>query len=495
MTETLITMFLMLAILLWSFKNRWICAFLGGVIFGSMLVIKISSLYYMPLFLLLFIAEIIRKEANIKSVMIFSLGSIMIFAGYGYLFVIPRLYDYIYWNYSVPSFYMEGISYKYLLDLYLFNIMEGNELTVYNKIFSSIPMLYILTYILLMTFLVRVVDRWKAGLKELSYIEVVGISIIVGSMAMINLSSLRPERRYMPIILGIIMLVSWGIDENNISEKMNKLFKLGNSIKALFVNVIINLPIFSYAVMFIYSVMGNWEFVNIGRIKGISFHGQAIILFPIYFMMMLILAIRKREIGPKKMIIANSLLLVCQIIGVWLYYTMLYYGRVLILWELMVSVGLLFGALSVIRKLIFKGMIKKRFRFVGGAFIIVQAMLIAFIHLNPTYSYENLGKRVERITQGDPIITGIAGPLISYPGKILYEMPSESILGGNERKRYVLNWERVGTIDYGIDTFYLLGKREKIGKKAKFLKGFNILPYGEPCKKYFKFNLWETDKE
>ena len=495
MTEVLMTMFFMLAILLWGLKRIGIYAFLGGIILATMVVIKISAVYYMPVFLLLFMTEILRKEARLKSIIIFAGGGILVIIAYGYLFVLPRIHEYIYWNYKAPLSYIEGFSYKYLLDLFLFNIMEGNELNIYNKFYSAIPILFILSYIIIMCVLVRSSKNWRREILGMSYLENVGLCIITGSMALIVISSLRPERRYLPILLGIIMLISSNLVQNKIRGGVNGLFIWGKTLKGIVVNMILNLPLFSYCCMIIYSITGDWRIVNAGMIKGLSFHGQAILLFPIYLIVIILLGLRKAKWNAKKIIMANSLMLTSQIMGVWIYYIMFYYGRVLLLWEVVIIIGLLLVAIAIVWQYIIEVKIKDIHWYAIGSFIIVQTIIIGMVHINPTYSYEEMGKQVEKISGRAAIITAVSAPILQYRGRILYAEPSECSADLNKGIYYILNWERVGSMIYGPDAFVLFGKSENIGKGGGFIRSFNVLPYGNPIRYFMKFNLWEKKKK
>ena len=491
MTEVLLTMFLMLSLYLWSLKRNLLCGFFSGICFSAMFIIKVSAIYFVPIYLILFLAERIRKESNAKQLNGFILGNLTLFLIYFLYFVVPNWKNYLYWNVDFLESYVEGVNFKFIFEIFLFNMLPNNPLEYYNKLFASIPILFFISYLCIMNTGISLSNDWRAAIRKISYTEVVGISIVIGNAILLAISSYKPERRFIPSMLGICMLAASAVERGYlIDDNCYKKYREGIA-KNYLMGTIIGVPIFVYICTIVYSLFGDWKLEFIRTDKSIAFNGQAFILFPLYLILIGIMKFLKIRGLNEKLIKLSAIILMAQSISCWMYYLFLWFGNEVSLFVRVIMAG----GVSIISIFFWKGItIRKEIKAISFTiinFALMQAIIIGYTLIQPNYSYRNMGTEVQKMAENAIIITTISAPLASFKGDILYAMPNEVSDKITSREVYILNMQREGTLNYGCDLFAIFGKKENLRESSELKRSFDVTPYGSLSKFNFEFGLWK----
>jgi len=130
MAEVTLTLLLMVVLLLWGERKRAGFAVLSGAVFAGMFVVKLSAIYFAPMLLILFSLEAAREELRRKDFLQFLVGSMAVGVIFVVFFVMPNQKQFLYWNVSFPLTYTEGITFKSVLEVLIFNKIDARHWTI-----------------------------------------------------------------------------------------------------------------------------------------------------------------------------------------------------------------------------------------------------------------------------------------------------------------------------------------------------------------------------
>jgi hypothetical protein len=478
MAEALLTAQLLLTILFWSIKNSKACAFIAGVLFASMLILKISAIYFIPVFILLFMFEILRKEISYIRMCFFFLGLISILLIYYALFVSHNMEKYIYWNYEWPKSNGVGLSPKYVLEILLFNENVEFRHGYFNKILMSMPVMFILT-VIYMTSIYHEKDTWRKIIRKRDYAEIVGVCILVGNAIMIALSSYKPERRYLPLLPSMAIFGAYVIYNGYSKIGLEKSIKIRTSSKNIATIEFLILPIYVFFCWTLYSIWGNWSNLDIGTKKGLSFNGQSIILFPLYALVMYFF-LKNKYVDINKIFIITISLMLSYIVSAWLYFICKFYGIHGSALSVNVLTIILWAAFFWVLIKISQNNLKTILRYSPLGFMIFQGIILTYTMCNTSYTYKYFGLNVINEVDDAPIVTDISAPITGYSGEILYCYSKNRNELNEYKKYYILMVEKKSNIVVDDDLLQVLNKQKVLSNNYILKRTYNLIPYGIP---------------
>lgn len=200
--ESTIVFFLALMLWLWSLRRThdWL-AILSGAAFGLMLVTKVTAIYFVPGFILLIAVEAIRRTTKMKHVLMFLLGSVLVGAGYAFLFVLPNFPDWLSFNVANGS----GTEWS-----------NGPLMLVYSTLkllgssfFAKAPVVTALSLLALCLLIISMSrDGFKNAIRGASELELSSATLLIGYLFSLALTIYQPERRFLPALFLMTILAA-----------------------------------------------------------------------------------------------------------------------------------------------------------------------------------------------------------------------------------------------------------------------------------------------
>jgi len=495
MAEALLTALLVLTLYLWSFKKNRLCAYLSGALFATMIVVKISAVYFIPVLLLLFVFEIVRKEADFKRWAFFGMGSVSALVLFEILKILPDMKELALFYREMTASYPGGLSPKYVSELLIFNENIEFRHGFFNKMLLSVPVLLLLTVLYLVLFLVDMGKNGAQAIRGRNHAEMVGLSILLGNLIVIGLSSYKPERRYLPLLPGICILAAYTVQRGFGGMDIRNYFPLRSRIADLALSLSLTLPIYVFICWTLFSFWGPWNTADIGARKGISFNGQVILLLPLYAACLCLYQKHRERFDPAKRVACTMSLVLAHIVSAWLYFGLVYFdipirpaginAVTIVTW---IAAYLGWRAAGAAR-------LQSLFRAAPALFLVIQGFIVAFALSDTTYSYRSFGEQVKRVAGKAPIVTDISAPILDHAGEIFYGFPKDRAeLEGVERY-FVLNTKKKGNMLPDAGILDILGEYQRLPETAALKEVFHVFPFGKPEQSNLIMYLWEVNPQ
>jgi hypothetical protein len=317
----------------------------------------------------------------------------------------------------------------------------------------------------------------------------------LGNSVLLAISSQRPERRYIPMILGMAILSGRFILSNKslFYEGLQKCCRLAPRV---LLHIVIFFPFFLFFTWSISPELGRWLTKWTPVIHGsqpvAGFNAQVFLLSPLYVLVVAGISVICRE---GKTFTGNRLLLITPIAALsaylafnWVILLCDYYSmsltktsRLLMPW-IFFSLGFVVWGRLGSRKIGLSFLL---------AFMFIQGIQIVPWLFRPTFTIRDFGKEVVAITSNKPLVTSYSGPMIEKTDEIYYGYPVNGGRLTENRDYYILTC-------YKSNSFYLEPRmlyypRERpIPEASQLVRNFQISPYGSPAKPRWILCLWET---
>ena len=247
MVESTVILFLLLTYYLWYKSNlNPIFYVLSGICFSFALLTKITSFYFIPALIVLWILEKIRKNLQLKNIIIFVFSAAIPFLIYLLFILIP------YWTELSP--FLISVSGKQNLATYTLGIF--NFLS--SSFFGFIPVFLLLIPSIL--YLANLFSKLKpekplfSNMEELlikmNYIEIVALSWLVGGTIGLLFSDLS-ERRFLIFFIPLVIIFTKVLVDkhefnlNMIVWKLTNIATKGSLILKIVLAFLIVIPLFS----------------------------------------------------------------------------------------------------------------------------------------------------------------------------------------------------------------------------------------------------------
>ena len=493
MAEALLTAMLVLALYLWSFKKNRLCAYLSGALFASMIVAKISAVYFIPVLLLLVAFEIVRKEADFKQWAVFGMGSVSALVLFEILKILPDMKDLALFYREMSASYPGGLSPKYVSELFIFSENIEFRHGFFNKMLLSVPVLFLLTVLYLVLFLVDMGKNGAQAIRGRDHAEMVGLSILLGNLIVIGLSSYKPERRYLPLLPGICILAAYTVQRGFGAFDIRNCFPLRYRIADLALSLSLTLPVYVFFCWTLFSFWGPWNTADIGAQKGISFNGQVILLLPLYAACLYLYQKYRDRFDPAKRIACTIALVMAHIVSAWLYFGLVYLDIpirpvginivTIVTWIVTYLGWRVTGAVRL----------QTLFRASPALFLMIQGVLVVFALSDATYTYQSFGEQVRRAAGKAPIVTDISAPILDHAGEIFYGFPKDRAELEGYGRYWVLNTKKKGNMLPDTGILNILGEYQRLPDTAALKEVFHVFPYGRPEQSNLIMYLWEVD--
>lgn len=492
LAESLLTAMLVLTLLLWSMKKNRLCAFSAGFLFTTMFVMKITAFYFIPIFGLLVLLEILREEVDLSSILISGSGALAASVLYGLWLVVPHTDAFRYWYIEHQWSTTAGVSPKYLFELLVFHENVNFRHGFFNKMLLSVPVLFIVTIFFFINFVFDMGKDWRGTIRKLDYAQVVGLSIVLGNAIVIGLSSYKPERRYLPLLPGMSMLATYAVQAGRNALKTGEYGIPVHLLSRVAVLSFMTLPMYVFACWAFYSLWGPWTISDVGSQQGVSFNGQTFILLPCYAAFLYFMH-RGRILSDTNNLISITIaLFLSHIMSAWLHFILQYYG---IEWDaLRVSTFTIvtWVVLYVIVRSAGPLLLRWRLHWILIGYLIFQGSILLYTIANPTYTYRDMGADAGGIMERAPLASDITAPFIDQDREILYGLPKQDIDVGSAGAYYVLGTMKKGNLPADGGRLMILGEQQRLPKSAEIRKVYPVFPYGRPEQYNLVLCLWEV---
>lgn len=193
LVEATLVMFLILTIYLWEKGNdNRVWSFFSGLFFGLTFLVKLTAIYFVPIFFALWTIEHIRKEFSLGKFMLFISGVALVGLPYLVLFVIPHRNE---WRLMLLAAATPNVFNPFYVAKFPFN-----NIFILTPILTSMSMLY------LFGFFSGLTKKWRNTIQGIDHLEVIALSILIGNASLLAISSVQPDRRYLPFLIALAIL-------------------------------------------------------------------------------------------------------------------------------------------------------------------------------------------------------------------------------------------------------------------------------------------------
>ena len=491
MAEAPLTALLMLTLLLWSFKNSRLSAFLAGVFFAVMFILKISAIYFIPVLFLLLIFEILRNEIDMKNMALFAAGVSCVLTLYYVAFVSQNKEEFVYWNYEFPKMMTGGLSPKFFFELFIFGENVEFRHGFFNKMLLSLPVLFILTMMYCVGMLFDVGKNGKRAVQRLDYAEVGALSVLLGNVIVIGLSSYKPERRYLPLLPALAILSAYAIHRGHKVLEIGTYLPPRHPIFKCAFTFALTLPLFVFFCWVLFAFLGIWDTANIGSQKGLSFNGQVFIFLPLYAAGVYYAQKKCEWFKPERLYVVTLALFMSHIVVAWLYFGFLYFGIEFNAVSTSLSVIAIWIAMMLVNRALNEHHLQRIFAYLPMAFLVFQGTIILYTLSFPTYTYTAFGQRVDSIAEGSPVVTDISAPITGHSGSIYYGFPKDRAELDVYDRYFVLSTQKKGNMQPDPNTLIVMAEHQRLPENAMLREVFHLFPFGHPEQYNLIMCLWE----
>jgi len=281
--ESFTLFFLLVALWLWMDSlsktgkvKKYFCL-ASGFLLGLSLFFKITAIFNLSIFLILWLFQWRRKKINYQTILLFAAGFSCTQPAWIVLnWVSERNWWTFLFNISDYNIIKPGAS-------FIWNLLNI-QYWLTNFLWGSHPILWILFLVYLLWLMDRILVK-KEGLHSLHPLEEVALAILAGGAISTFFLTYQPEQRILPGIWALSLLASillsltrkFQLDFHNIKDSLKSQsiwIRLGRMLILVF-------PLFFFI---IYSISGLTERLpwNIGERSGIGFKGMAIVCSPLW---------------------------------------------------------------------------------------------------------------------------------------------------------------------------------------------------------------------
>jgi 4-amino-4-deoxy-L-arabinose transferase-like glycosyltransferase len=497
MVEVLLTLFFILSLFLWAWRKRnAMMPFLSGALFVLMFSIKITAFYFIPTFVIFSAVEYFHKKIAWKEIGTFLIGAI-ISAVLIFGVLISEYFDEIIKHEgSMFSIVHQGLSVKYVSDIFLLNMsVNNNNISLFsNNFFLLCPIISLFSLLYMLKFMLMLNANWREAIGRLKTIEVLGIAMILGNLILIALSSNRPERRYIPMLIGMVVISAIEISSSEETPFYSNNYSERKGLRVFIEQILTLVPVYILICWTCYKLFGDWNFLNLGRDKGVSFHGQAILLFPVFIICLLIMSkFKVGQIDSEKKV-AILLGMVSGILSAgWVDVIFEYFDiqqkkmGVVLVWAFTLLWSFAWG-----RLLVDNGSITKAKKAAPILFVVVQSIIIFGVIYKPTFSMREFGTDIKKEINGTPIVSQITSPMMYLENNVFYGYPIDETFLKRDSRHFVVT--AISGENGDQDERYLTFPRyEKIDESAALVKSYSLFPFGMPERNRLKLYLWKID--
>jgi 4-amino-4-deoxy-L-arabinose transferase-like glycosyltransferase len=497
MVEVLLTLFFILSLFLWAWrKKNAIMPFLSGALFVLMFSIKMSSFYLIPTFVIFSAVEYSRKRITWKEVGIFAIGVILSGVLIFGVLIGGYLDEIIKHGRSTFSIVQLKLSLKYISDVFLLNMsVKDNDISIFNNYFYMLcPVTTLFVFWYMLKFMLGLNANWREAIGRLKTIEVLGISIILGNLIVIALSSYKPERRFIPMLIGMVMISAIEINSSEGTLFYGNNYSERKGLRVFSEQVLTLVPVYILVCWTYYKLFGDWNFLDVGSDKGVSFHGQVILLFPVFIICLLLMS--KFKVGQidseKKVAILLGMVSGILCAG-WADMMLEYFDiqqkniEVTVVWALFILWSFAWS-----RILVDNGSITKAKKLAPIIFFVLQGVIVFSVVCVPIFSMREFGTDIEQEIKGTPIVSQITSPMMYLANKVFDGYPIDETFLKRDSRHFVVTaiFGENGDQDERYLTF---PRYEKIDESAVLVKTYSLLPFGSPERNRLRLYLWKIE--
>ncbi len=487
LVESLLTLTLILTIYLWRLgKTKTLFSFLAGLVFATLFVIKLSAFYFLPIFILLLLFEMLRKEFRWTHFLLFGIGGLCLSIPYLLYFIVPNWNVYLLYNFQQASI---SLNLKFIPNFFVFN----QSLT-----FS--PVLLILTASVMVDLIINLLREGKSVIEKLTYPAIVSLSILIGNSFFLALSSIQPPRRYLPFFISMALIASNFIASDKffkIETLLEKPIKLFNN---FILSGIVLFPLFIFLGWLIFPEFAHWlessQSIQIGNKPGIDFAGQMIVLFPIFVLALLLYVFIKQKAENTRFSANLVLIIFAAYLAIyWIGILCDYFG---------IEFDFLLKIVSASACILITYFLWDRFHLkiknvsafkvtVFFSIILIQSLFIFITLYLPAYSINETGDKIQQIIDGKPMVTCYSSFFVATHNKVFYGFPQQPN-DFNESDQYFIltNFKHESAFSHDPRKLYF-PRVENIPDLAKNIDIFQVAPYGHPKKFRWTFYLWRVN--